>query len=132
MTTTCTNVWKSLTWTFAGGLTLTTSMRRITSLIIVEYWVLCIENGVMLQYDIGVTLFFSFIYDYITDKITSLSYSFIRIALCHPPFLCFHLISRNYGPFPNIRIAYHCLGSLLVIVPLLRFMTHPSYRSSGP
>src|SRR6267154_4017050 len=87
MTVTCTNAWRNSTWIFAGGLTLTMSMRRIISLIIVEYWVLCIENRVMLQYDIGVTLFFSFIYDYITDKITSLSYSFIRIALCHLPFM---------------------------------------------
>src|SRR6267154_2736875 len=74
---------------------------------------------------------FFFIYDYIADKITSLSYPLICIALCRPSFMLLLLISRNYGPFPNIRIAYHCLGSLLVIVPLLQFMTHPSYQLSG-
>ena len=48
----------------------------------------CGATGVtVLQYDIGVTLFFSFIYGYITDKITSLSYSLIHIALCRPPFM---------------------------------------------
>src|SRR6267154_6880070 len=75
--------------------------------------------------------FFSFIYDYITDKITLVILS--PYLHCTMPSPSYASISSAIitGHFPNIRSAYHCLGSLPVIVPLLWFMTHTSYRLSG-
>src|SRR6267154_6676946 len=61
------------------------------------------------------SLYFSLSFTITTDKITPLSYSFIRIALCHPH-LCFSLISRNHGPSPEHS---YCL-------PLFRFLLVPT------
>src|SRR6267154_3226795 len=95
----------------------------------------------MLQYDTQVTLF-SLSLMITTDKITPLSYSFIRIALCHSH-LCFSLISRNYRPsskhlyhlplsrfllVPTLRIPFRHSSSLSdhdsLLVPVIRAMTH--------
>src|SRR6267154_1172107 len=63
------------------------------------------------------SLYFSLSSTITTDKIMLLSYSFIRIALCRPR-LCFSLISRNHGPFPEHS---YCL-------PLFRFPLVPTLQ----
>src|SRR6267154_2348529 len=60
-----------------------------------------------------------------TDKITPLSYSFIRIALCRPR-LCFSLISRNHGPSPE-----HLYRLPLFQFPLVPTLWIPFCHSSS-
>src|SRR6267154_5250352 len=93
------------------------------------------------------SLYFSLSFTITTDKITPLSYSFIRIALCRSH-LCFSLISHNHGPspehsyrlplfrfllVPTLRIPLRHSSSLLdhdsLFIPVVRAMTHLPFLS---
>ena len=84
------------------------------------------ESGQCYSTTLG-SLYFSLSSMITTDKIMPLSYSFIRIALCHPP-LCFSLISRNHGPFPEH--SYRLPFLWFPLVPTLRIpLRHSSSLS---